>query len=1464
MAFKRVHPICLLVLMMSAGFSQAASISWTSGIVTGDEVVSNGGSLIEACNFGNSSVSSPVLNGVPFTGIDFASAEQPVRLVGLSYNTGESGKLPGQGINELFDTIAYRSGVNPQTAMLTGLSIGNDYEVQFFYYHNTVDRSVIISGESNGRITLSEVGEPVYATGVFTADATTQLLTFDANIGSQFLNAYQFREVLPVAPLILNEVVISEFMASNDDSLDDGDSLSSDWIEIWNSTTESVDLAGWSLTHSIFKTERWTFPSVFLAPNEFLIVFASGRDVGDYLDFEGNLHTNFSLRKDGGYLALLKPDGGGGSEIASEYPDYPSQKTDVSFGLVGNEIPLGVGYLERSSPASINSGQGYVGFVGDTSFHPDRGFYDDPIMISIETGQPDAMIRYTIDGSEPTLTNGMDYPGGLGIPVTTTTTLRAAAFKEGFKPSNVDTHTYLFVSDVVDQPSDPPGFPVSWTGADYGMEDHLPDLALVAGDSGLDVERSKAIIGNALLELPALSLVMDVDDWFGPANGIYANSTARGAAWERACSVELITPGGIGREAFQIDCGVRVQGNTSRNASANPKHSLRLAFREEYGDSKLRYPFFGEDSPSEFDTIVLRSNSQDGWVYNTERNRMGQFVRDAWARETHRRMGHSSPDGNWVHLFINGLYWGVYNPTERPDAAHGKSHYGGDKENWDAIKNHEEVLDGNTSAYRELLALIQNDPNNWNAGYRDLSNRDDYAAVREALDVEMLIDYMIHNMYAAADDWPGNFYMGYDRSGASGGWRFYDWDNEHGMKNPVSLNRTLPHGRDDDSPTKFHHALRSSPEYRQLFADRLHQAFFNGGVLHVDPDNSKWDPLHPERNVPAALWMELTSEIETALIAESARWGDYRKTIPYTVSNEFESLRNDLLSNWFPERSAVVLSQFQAQGLYPDVAAPALSQFGGVVGSGFLLGMTEPESGAIYYTINGEDPRVPAGNGMETILLAEGGGGRVSIPSSDPGVGWNDVGYDDGSWLGGVGGVGYEIIPADYDPLIGFPVMEMFGSSESVFLRKPFEIADEEALAAIGSLILKMRYDDGFVAYLNGVQVAAANEPEIKTWQSGATESHSDLLAVNAVSFDITGDLNQLRIGENILAIHGLNFGANSSDFLISPQLVAGSSISVGISPSALRYRDEVSLENSGVIRARILDGGEWSALTEAVFVVGTPATAENLVVSEIMYHAEAGKQYDYLELMNVSETDSLQLSGVKFSEGIEYEFPLGSTLLPGERILLVEDLVAFEEHYGSEHSVIGQYSGKLDNGGERLVLLERDGALIRDFSYDDDGSWPASADGGGHSLVLIAPHTLPSHSDPGSWRPSVTSGGNPGGSDATQFTGNAEEDLDGDTVSALLEYALGSSDLESDQTVLPAMGVTGTEVVFSYTRNLAADDVVYHVETSNDLKSWARVVETETVVSSINQGDGLLLIAFLSNPENVPGQFWRLRVSVR
>jgi len=345
-----------------------------------------------------------------------------------------------------------------------------------------------------------------------------------------------------------------------------------------------------------------------------------------------------------------------------------------------------------------------------------------------------------------------------------------------------------------------------------------------------------------------------------------------------------------------------------------------------------------------------------------------------------------------------------------------------------------------------------------------------------------------------------------------------------------------------------------------------------------------------------------------------------------------------------------------------------------------------------------------------------------------------------------------------------------------------------------------------------------------------------------------------------------LNQGINSSDFLISPQLLAGSSASVGISPSAVRYSDVINLESTGIIRARTLEKGEWSALVGASFVVGVPASAENLVVSEIMYHAEGGTEHDYLELINASGTDTLELSGVKFTEGINFVFPFGASLIPGERVLLVEDFTAFAARYGPDHPVAGQYSGKLDDGGERLVLLGMNETVIQDFIYDDAGGWPTSPDGGGSSLVLMAPETLPVHSDATSWRASVSAGGNPGESDATRFSGDAHADLDQDSIPALLEYAYGSSDLDFNPTILPTIEFPGESPVFTFTRNLAADDLIYHVESSPDLSSWSVLAESINERSTRDLGDGRVLVRYRFSPIAGGGarRYWRLKVSLR
>jgi hypothetical protein len=140
-----------------------------------------------------------------------------------------------------------------------------------------------------------------------------------------------------------------------------------------------------------------------------------------------------------------------------------------------------------------------------------------------------------------------------------------------------------------------------------------------------------------------------------------------------------------------------------------------------------------------------------------------------------------------------------------------------------------------------------------------------------------------------------------------------------------------------------------------MVADRIQKHFFNGGVFYVDSEQPQWDPAHPEKNLPAARYAALAEQVELALIAESARWGDQHRTeLPYTL-HEWRAERDYLLTQYFPQRSAVVLQQLVDAGLYPQLDAPQLSQHGGPVPAGFALSITGP--GEIYYTLDGSDPR---------------------------------------------------------------------------------------------------------------------------------------------------------------------------------------------------------------------------------------------------------------------------------------------------------------------------------------------------------------------------------------------------------------------------------------------------------------------------------------------------------------------------
>ncbi len=775
--------------------------------------------------------------------------------------------------------------------------------------------------------------------------------------------------------VISQDVRLNEFVAINVTGLRDEDNEYNDWVELRNLSTNLVSLAGWSLSDDAGTPDKWVFPAVTMQPSGYLVVFCSAKDRKPTAP-NARLHTNFKLESEGGFIGLYNSETP--RLLISSFASYPNQRRDYSYGY----DPVGqLRYFTPPTPGSNNPPSNITGLVADTKFSHDRGFYDTNFSLSITCATPGVTIRYTLDGKAPTTNVGVTYSGPIAI--TNTAVVRAFAYASGLLPSDVDSQTYLYVRTVPNQATNgqaPAGWPATWGGnvVDYGMD---PDIVNVAP--------WKDTITNDLKTIPSFSIVVNLDDLFSAGTGIYANPGQDGPLWERPASIELLNPDGD--PGFQINCGIRLRGGFSRSTD-NPKHAFRFFFRQEYGASKLNFPFFGPTGAKSFDKFDLRTMQNYSWSFGGDGNMM--CLRDVMSRDAQLAMNGLGTRGNFYHLYINGIYWGLYNSEERPEAAFAESYVGGREEDYDTIKQLDGYLsgatDGNTAAWYRLWEAATNGFVS-NSNYFRVQGRNANGTINtnyeNLVDVPNMIEYMLVILYGGnldapisnflGNDSPNNWYGFRDRSGQNGGFRFVSHDAEHTLLNVgedrtgiSNLVETIPPNtygaiREDwtcgnpltqaggaaaaqqrSTPQYIWFRMHQNPEFRILAADRIFKHCFNGGPLSVPGVRS--------------LFLARSNEIERAIVAESARWGDSKVASPFTRNNWLSAMNN--AANFLSGRTAVLISQLQADGLYPSITPPAFNATNGAVASGFVFRMTNSNpSSTIYYTLDGSDPRLIGG-----------------------------------------------------------------------------------------------------------------------------------------------------------------------------------------------------------------------------------------------------------------------------------------------------------------------------------------------------------------------------------------------------------------------------------------------------------------------------------------------------------------------
>ncbi len=559
--------------------------------------------------------------------------------------------------------------------------------------------------------------------------------------------------VLPVRA----QVFINEFMASNSSFLMNPDlSEYTDWLELFNLGSYAVDLAGYTLSDDPDEPDKWSFPpETYMFPNQYFLVWADNHDTAQ--SWTGD-HASFKLDAGGESIFLSDPEGNLIDSLS-----FGRQIDNMSYG----RDALGqYSYFSHPTPGNANDNNSSFRIATGIRFSPEPGLYMGAQHVNLSCRYADALIRYTLDGSEPD-ENSELYQGELTLE--TSTVIRSKIWAEGYQSGWTETATYIL---------------------------------------------------NTQSDLPVFSLVTEPanlwDDWTGiytdGLNGVtgYCSEEPKNfnQDWERPVSMEYMA--GQGRRELQIDGGLKIHGGCSRGA---PNKSFVFFARSCYGPNEIEYPFFKEKDLDWFKSLIFRNSGNDSWY---------TMIRDAAIQATVK-----GPMQCWgqayepVQLYVNGEFWGLYNLRERINEHYVASNFDVPADEVDLLKSSWGVMSGSREGFDELLDYI---------GTHDMTSAPVYDYVSSQIDIDAYIDYMITEMFFANRDWPGNNQKYWRHRAEGGKWRWvlYDTDFTMGLYEfDPSIDMfsfvTLEEGPDWPNPewaTFLPRKLIENQEYRDKFITR--------------------------------------------------------------------------------------------------------------------------------------------------------------------------------------------------------------------------------------------------------------------------------------------------------------------------------------------------------------------------------------------------------------------------------------------------------------------------------------------------------------------------------------------------------------------------------------------------------------------------------------------------------------------
>jgi hypothetical protein len=808
-------------------------------------------------------------------------------------------------------------------------------------------------------------------------------------------------------------------------------------------------------------------------------------------------------------------------------------------------------YFTQPTQGTSNTATAVYIQAPDPEFSIKGGRYKGSQSLILSSPVAGYTIRYTTSGSEPTESSSL-Y--GTPIIINKTTTIKARAFAAGQVPSNTCANTYF--------------------------------------------------INEHTFTIPVVSLSVDPKYLWDNTIGIYTDGTNGipgncvdqprnwNRDWERFAQFEYFKPDGS--RIINTGVGVKIAGGCSRG---NAQKSFGISFRDKYGADNIRYPLFQSKQADRFTSLMLRNSGND---FNRT------MFHDAMIQTL--LIGEMDVDYNAYTpsaVYLNGEYWGILNTREKINDGYFNSNYGLDEDSVDFLEGDRVIIAGSNTDYNALINFIKT---------HILSSASNYQYVKDRIDIDEYINYMIANIYSGNADWPGNNlkYWKSKQAGSKWRWILYDMDFGFGLYGYSPDHNTLTFALEPNGPvwpnppwsTLLFRKMIENDEFKNQFIDKFSiyiYSIYNPARVNIIIDSLK-------------------QIIAAEMPYHFQRWGgsmtDWENNI--NIARNYAALRPGYmmtyLQNFFSLNAPYTIRVSSESHQEPfvslnDIIINDTLYEGSYFGNRPIKMTALPDKNHRF-----KQWKLKYSNRENIEIVTTNSAWKYLDDNTQPAASWKSLSYDDSSWKSGNGQLGYG--DSDETTVLDFGI-DTNNKYITYYFRKNFTIDDT---AGIKNVSVNLLLDDGAVVYLNNEEIMRYNMPagiiNRSTFATAAIAEETRYYNFN---------LSNVKFipGENVLAVELHQCSVTSTD------------ISFDLQASVLRITDITNeIRPESEITLTLTSGIECIAEFDTVNAIN------NLYINEIcskntLFPDEEYEFDDWIELYN-SGDDTVNLAGLYLTNNLQ------------------------------------------------------------------------------------------------------------------------------------------------------------------------------------------------------------------------------------